>query len=296
MTEFYLDTPPRQVSFTGFENNQIVADQWGGDEHHPILLAPGGGQTRHAWGKTGQRLAGLGYHVTSIDQRGHGDSEWPKSANYDYQAFAQDLGLVAQNLKSTMGHAPIGIGASLGGIAALCAQAGNESPLSGLVLVDITPRIETAGVEKILSFMAANVDQGFDSLEDAAEVIAKYLPHRKRPKNLNGLSKNLRQGEDGRYRWHWDPRFLHNRQPEPAVRKVLQEEMIEAARSLDIPTLLVRGKASELVSEENAREFLKLVPHADYADVSNASHMVAGDENDLFTLSIEAFVNKYFGK
>ncbi len=282
------------VSFTGSENNTIIADQWSNEKGFPLLLAPGGGQTRHAWGGAGQRLAQLGYHVTSMDQRGHGDSEWLENGNYSYEAFAQDLVCVAQSLKATTGHAPVAIGASLGGIAGLCAQGRNADTLSGLVLVDITPTVEVAGVEKVLSFMAANVDEGFATLDEAANVIATYLPNRKRPGSLNGLSKNLRQGDDGRYRWHWDPQFLKNRQPGKNQRDELQEEMITAAKSLIIPTLLVRGKSSELVSEKNANEFLELVPHADFTDVSDASHMVAGDKNDRFTDAVEAFVQQYF--
>jgi len=284
------------VSFTGFEENEITADQWGDEAGYPILLAPGGGQTRHAWGGTGKKLAEQGYFVTSIDQRGHGGSAWPPSGDYSYSAFAKDLVCVAQSLKTATDRAPVAIGASLGGIASLCAQGRQSQALSGLVLVDITPTVELAGVEKVLSFMAANVDEGFASLEEAANVIASYLPNRKRPKNLNGLSKNLRRGDDGRYRWHWDPRFLVNRQTGENNRDALQAEMIAAAKSLIIPTLLVRGKSSELVSEENAREFLELVPHADFTDVTDASHMVAGDRNDRFSAAVEAFVQQYFAK
>jgi len=134
------------VSFTGFESNSIIADQWGNDNGFPLLLAPGGGQTRHAWGGAGQRLADLGYHVTSMDQRGHGDSEWLENGNYSYSAFAKDLVCVARSLKATTGHAPVAIGASLGGIAGLCAQGRNADALSGLVLVDITPKIGRAHV------------------------------------------------------------------------------------------------------------------------------------------------------
>ena len=145
----------QQASFTGFEGNVITADQWPGEGLCPVLLAPGGGQTRHAWGSTGKRLGQLGYSVTSIDQRGHGGSEWPQSGDYSYSAFAKDFVCVAQQLKSTTGHAPVAIGASLGGIAGLCAQGRNPFALSGLVLVDITPTVKIAGVAKILSFMAA---------------------------------------------------------------------------------------------------------------------------------------------
>ncbi len=289
-------TSMQHASFSGFEGNVIAADQWPGEGLCPILLAPGGGQTRHAWGSTGKRLAQLGYSVTSIDQRGHGESEWPASGDYSYSAFAKDFVCVAQQLKSTTGQAPVAIGASLGGIAGLCAQGRVSTALSGLVLVDITPSVKVVGVEKILRFMAANIEEGFATLEDASDVIARYLPNRTRPKNLDGLAKNLRLDEDGRYRWHWDPRFLECRQPGKTQRDDLQDEMIVAAKSLAIPTLLVRGKSSELVSEDNVREFRELVPQAEFIDVTDASHMVAGDRNDRFSDAVEGFVQRNFTK
>ena len=59
-----------------------------------------------------------------------------------------------------------------------------------------------------------------------------------------------------------------------------------------MPTLLVRGRESDVLSEEGAREFLQLVPHARYADVSDAGHMVAGDRNDLFTDAVVGFLGE----
>jgi pimeloyl-ACP methyl ester carboxylesterase len=64
-----------------------------------------------------------------------------------------------------------------------------------------------------------------------------------------------------------------------------------AARNLRVPTLLVRGRMSDLVSEEAARDFLELVPHARFADVSGAGHMVAGDRNDVFSDAVVEFLS-----
>jgi hypothetical protein len=54
-----------------------------------------------------------------------------------------------------------------------------------------------------MAFMSERVDVGFATLEEAADFISAYLPHRPRPKDLSGLAKNLRLHPDGRYRWHW---------------------------------------------------------------------------------------------
>jgi pimeloyl-ACP methyl ester carboxylesterase len=73
---------------------------------------------------------------------------------------------------------------------------------------------------------------------------------------------------------------------------VHEERLSDAARHITVPTLLVRGRVSDLLSEEGARDLLTLVPHAQYVDVEGAGHMVAGDKNDLFNDAIVAFLDR----
>jgi pimeloyl-ACP methyl ester carboxylesterase len=262
----------------------IVGDAYGEPSAPPVLLLHGGGQTRHAWGGTAAALAAHGRYAVSIDLRGHGDSGWDPEADYRVDAFAHDLCAVARQLPSR----PAVVGASLGGLAALIAQGESaEPPASAVVLVDIAPRVDPAGVSRIIEFMTGNPD-GFSSLDDAADAVATYVPHRPRPRDLNGLHKNLRLGSDGRYRWHWDPRFMSG---DRAPRASQNPERLEAAaRTLRVPTLLVRGRLSDVVNEDGVRAFLALVPHARYVDVSGAGHMVAGDQNDPFTQAVVSFL------
>ena len=63
-----------------------------------------------------------------------------------------------------------------------------------------------------------------------------------------------------------------------------------AARKVTIPTLLIRGGRSRIVSEAGVREFRDLVPHAEFVDISDAHHMVAGDANDAFNDAVLGFV------
>jgi pimeloyl-ACP methyl ester carboxylesterase len=147
-----------------------------------------------------------------------------------------------------------------------------------------------SGVAKVQGFMRTHARDGFASVEEAADAVAAYLPHRPRPRSTEGLKKNLRLHPDGRWRWHWDPRFLDGRRPVDGRRAEVEDRLIAASRGLKIPALLVRGGSSELVQEEHAREFLELVPHARFADVSGARHMVAGDKNDQFAAAIMDFL------
>jgi pimeloyl-ACP methyl ester carboxylesterase len=276
--------------FAGAAGNRLVADVFG-HRGPPVLLLHGGGQTRHAWRNIAEKIARAGMIAYALDQRGHGDSDWVADGAYRFFDFADDVRVVTEKLCADAGP-PVVIGASLGGISALLAYGARpESPIfSALALVDITPRVDLSGVEKIQGFMREHAGEGFATLEEAANVVAAYLPHRPRPRSNEGLKKNLRLHPDGRWRWHWDPRFLAGRSPVSSDRIQVEEALVAAARQLVIPTLLVRGASSELVHEAHVTEFLELAPHAAYADVSGARHMVVGDQNDQFSNAIQHFL------
>ncbi len=276
--------PPHQiVRFDGHAGVALVGDAWGDPGAHPVVLLPGGGQTRHSWRGTGRAIARAGWYALALDARGHGDSAWPENGDYAIDAFAADLRAVA----AALGRRPVVVGASLGGITAMIVEGEGPGALAAVVLVDVAARIELGGAERVRAFMMAH-PEGFASLEDAADVIASYLPHRPRPRQLGGLTKSLRQGPDGRWRWHWDPRFLTGIRPPSDVANPTR--LSTAARGLTVPTLLVRGRESDVLSDDGAQDFLQLVPHARFVDVSNAGHMVAGDRNDVFTDAVVGFL------
>jgi len=285
---------PRRIAFTGAGGNRLVGDMFGaeadgkpGAAGRAVLLLHGGGQTRHAWRRTADRIAQAGMTAYAVDQRGHGDSEWIADGAYGFDDFAADAAVLARALSERTHRLPVVVGASLGGIAALLAT-GQDASIAALVLVDITPRVDIGGVAKIQGFMRARASDGFGTVEEAAAAVAAYLPHRKPPRSNEGLKKNLRLHPDGRWRWHWDPRFLDGPRSVNTDRR--EAGLMAAARRLAMPTLLVRGASSELVHEAHAREFLDLVPHARFVDVTGARHMVAGDRNDQFAAAILGFV------
>ena len=258
----------------------------------PAILLHGGGQTRHSWGTTLDALGARGWYTYAVDLRGHGDSEWAVDGDYTLDAFAGDVLAISRTFTAP----PAFVGASLGGISSLAAigEHTDESVARALVLVDVAPRIEQQGRERIGSFMAEHMDDGFASLDEVADAIAAYNPHRPRPSNLSGLSKNLRQRENGRWYWHWDPAFIGGRlggTDETRSSLVDPERLSKAARNITVPTLLVRGRVSDLLSEEGAQELLQLVPHAEMVDVVGAGHMVAGDRNDLFNDAVVNFLD-----
>jgi pimeloyl-ACP methyl ester carboxylesterase len=211
------------------------------------------------------------------------------------EAFAGDVAAAA----SALSRPPALVGASLGGLSSLAAEGWHEAatgdPLAtALVLVDVAPRTEQAGRDRIGAFMMENMEQGFGSLEEVADSIARYNPHRPRPKNLSGLRKNLRE-RDGRWYWHWDPAFIRGSfgSPDETRTSIIDPSALEeAARHVTIPVLVVRGLVSDLLSEEGARQLLALVPHGEMVSVAGAGHMVAGDRNDIFNDAVVGFLAK----
>lgn len=279
---------PRTLRFRCDDGLELEADAFGDPEAPCVLFQHGGGQTRYAWGGTAAALARQGWHAITLDLRGHGASGWSADGAYALHDYARDAITVAE----AVGQPPVLVGASLGGISGLLATTLTEgAAFAGLVLVDVTPRMDPEGVQRIAGFMTEHMHEGFASLDEAADAIARYLPHRPRPPSTEGLRKNLRLGEDGRYRWHWDPMFMTTREEGPSS-LLNADTLCDAARALTLPTLLVRGRMSELVSEDHAQEFLEMAPHARFADVSGAGHMVAGDRNDAFTEAVVDFLDE----
>lgn len=277
-------TPEPMHYWTGVGGIRIAGDSWGDPAGPLVILQHGGGQTRHAWKGAGETLGAAGYHAVAFDARGHGDTDWAPDGVYGSDVMVQDLKLVIATLGN---RRPVLVGASMGGGTSLVAVGEDHIDATALVLVDIAPRIEKEGSDNIDAFMGQKPD-GFESLEEVAAAIANYQPHRKRPRNLDGLAKNVRLGSDGKYHWHWDPRFRVGRH-----NLVDRQKRFEAcARNLKLPTLLVRGGLSDLLSEEGARDFLTICPHSEYVNVTGAGHMVAGDRNDVFGTAVIEFLHR----
>ena len=277
------------VKFRGTGDIAMVADVWNraassAADRPTVLMLHGGGQNRHSWKGTGQILADKGMHVVALDSRGHGDSDRAPDGNYSVDALCGDTLAVIDQI----GRPVILIGASMGGMTGmLVADAAGQEKVTKLVLVDVVPRYEKGGSARIREFMASGIN-GFESLDEAADAVAAYLPHRTRPRSPEGLKKNLRL-RDGRWYWHWDPAFLTKPADDPFVRMDLLEQ---AAIDLRIPILLIRGKLSDVVSTEGVQDFLAKVPRAEFVELSDAGHTAAGDDNDAFTDVVVEFVNR----
>lgn len=263
----------------------IAADRRGDPADPPVFFLHGGGQTRHSWGKAAEVVATQGWCTYTLDARGHGESDWSAERRYALRDFAGDLVTIAEAVPGT----PVVVGASLGGLTGLLAIGRNPGLARGLVLVDIVPAMEQAGTDRIGAFMMQNMESGFGSLEEAAEAVAAYNPRPGRVVDPVGLRKNLRE-RDGRWFWHWDPGFIGQVDGREQSELHDTELLMDCARAVDGPMLLVRGRASDVVTEASARAFVDAVPGTGYVDIADAAHMVAGDKNDAFRSAVLDFL------
>jgi len=280
--------------FQGAEGLPLVGDERGDPSAPPVALLHGGGQTRHSWGGTAQVLADKGWRAITLDARGHGESGWSPARDYRLSSFASDVKAFVEGPLG--GEAPFLIGASLGGLTSIL-LAGEMAPgiARGIVLVDIVPDMEPAGASRISEFMSEHAVSGFASLEEVADAIAAYNPHRPRPSDLSGLRKNVRE-RDGRWYWHWDPAFAGGTAdlgPSEVTDVPRLTAAVAAILDGGTPMMLVRGRVSDLVSETKADEFRTRFPSVEYVDVSGAGHMVAGDRNDAFTSAVVDFLARH---
>src|SRR6201988_3282958 len=280
---------PETFSTHGPGGVRIVADRVGDAQARAVVFLHGGGQTRRSWARAAAGVAARGWQAVTIDLRGHGESDWSSEGDYRVVSFAGDVQEVLRNLPPQ----PVLVGASLGGFTSML-LAGELSPgiASAVVLVDIVPNMEQSGATRIHNFMADRVESGFGSLEEVADAIAEYNPHRPRPTDLEGLTANLRRRGD-RWYWHWDPKFISNTASLPPIELADVDRMnaaVDAILASGAPMLLVRGQMSDLVSQERADEFLARFAQVEFIDVRGAGHMVAGDRNDVFADAVLDFL------
>ena len=287
-----MSTTAESFSVNGVGGVRIAADRLGDPVAPAVVFLHGGGQTRRSWGRAAAAVAERGWQAITVDLRGHGESDWSEDGDYRVTTFAGDVLEVLRQLPPR----PVLVGASLGGFTAML-LAGELSPAAvrAVVLVDIVPNMDPSGATRIHGFMNDRMESGFASLDEVADAIQEYNPHRPRPSDLDGLRTNLRE-RDGRWYWHWDPKFIDGTSALPPIEVTEVDRLytaIEAILRAEVPMLLVRGQMSDLVTEERADEFIARFPEVDFVDVGGAGHMVAGDRNDIFAGSVVDFLARH---
>jgi pimeloyl-ACP methyl ester carboxylesterase len=278
--------------FHGHDQLRLCVEKFGGaqlSKQPTLIFTHGFGQNRLSWRASARSLSALGFNCLCLDARGHGDSDWSEGGAYELDDFVWDLSKLAQHLTAQTGRKPILIGASMGGLVGMLAECEAPGTFGAIVLVDVTPRWENAGVSRIFEFMRAYPD-GFADIHAASAAVSAYMPHRESqdPERLRG---HLRAGADSRLRWHWDPSLLEHI---PKASERYQARLEAAASAVKCPLLLLSGGKSDVVSSRTIQHFLSLVPHATHQQITDATHLIVGDRNDVFCQAIHAYLTQLF--
>ena len=254
----------------------LAGDAYGDPAAPPILFFHGGGQSRRAWTGAARRVAEAGYRGITLDLRGHGGSDWAADGDYLLEAFGRDVTALVDHV----GRGVTLVGASRGGQAALVGASLRSASVRLLMLADVVPHLNDAGVDAIRAFFRAS-DAGFASVKAAADALHSHLGQ-PRSANPAGLAKSLRQA-DGRLFWHWDPRTT-----DPAFLNPPSEgaALVTAAARIRCPVVLVKAEHSDIVSDESVEKFRALAPQLQVEIAHGFGHMFTADRNDAFAATL----------
>jgi pimeloyl-ACP methyl ester carboxylesterase len=269
--------------FTGDGGISLVADEFGDPMDSPVIMLHGGGQSRSAWRSAASALSAYGYHAITVDMRGHGESDWSPDGDYAFDRYAADLAAMI----SQLGQPAILLGASHGGLSAIVTASTYPSCVRALALADVTPWLDEDHADGMRASLRTAA-KGFATVEDAAAMVNSLRGTPPRSNNA-GLRAHMREGEDGRLYWHWDPRFIEDR----FVRHGGEGgRLVAAARDLPMPVLLMYGEFSNVVNLGQITAFQAALPSLRVVEIAGVGHMVTGDDNSAFLPPLIGFLTE----
>ncbi len=256
--------------------------EWGNAAAPTILLLHGGNQSAHSWDLVSLALQDR-YHIVALDQRGHGDSEWARDADYSSQAMAADVVAFCEALGLME---PIIMGHSMGGFNTVRVTLVEPNLPKAIVLVDMGPEISEVGVNIVRNFIIEN--QEFSDIDDFVAAVLAYDPYRSREHIERTVKYNLLQRTDGIYISKVDhgPRLAHGAEQ----RRNSDRFSLSDAEHITPPALLVRGADSWVLEADAAQRFVEALPRGQLVTVPDCSHNVHGQNTAGFLAAVEPFL------
>lgn len=268
--------------FTG-DGIVLVGDELGQHGDPLVLMLHGGGQSRVSWRRAGRQLSEEGYHVVALDTRGHGESDWAPDGDYAFTRYAADLAAVIREI----GQPAVVVGASHGGLSALVAASAYPELFRALVLADVTPWLDEEHADSMRDSLR-EAAKGFANVDEAARMVDRFRGTTPRA-STKGLRAHMRRGSDGRLYWRWDPRFIDDN----FVRHAGEGGyLVEAARALKLPVLLMHAQLSNIVDLSQIDAFRGAVPSLRVAQVDGIGHMAEGDDNIAYLPALTEFLKE----
>jgi len=286
--------PPRATArLPGEREGFILSDglklrvrEWGEPSGRPIVLLHGLRGYSGTWRGFAGALAGGGWRLIALDQRGRGDSDWDPGANYYTDAYLADLVALTDQLGL---ERFVLLGHSMGGTTAYAYAARNPDRLDALIIEDIAPGSSAsgAGAERIKAEMAALPDS-FSSWGAARAYWRRTRPSVGDEALEERLVESLRELPDGMVAWRYDAAGISRTRLDPDPARVLDLwPVVDAIRT---PAFVIRGEKSDFCRLDTVREMERRNAGFTHTTVRGASHYVHDDAPEVFCALVEGFL------
>lgn len=257
--------------------------EWGSASAPVVLMLHGFGVSGHMFDEFAERMQDR-YRLIALDQRGHGDSDWSSGGDYTREAFVADVeGFVAGLGLEQF----VLVGHSMGGLNAVSYTVKNPERVRALILVDVGPEAAKEGVDNIVRFTRGPDELQF---EEFVEMAHRFNPRRTMENIRERMRHRLKPLENGKWTWKFDKRFRDDRESLRIGGSMSSDETWQLFRAIRVPTLLVRGAESDVLSADVANRAVAEMPRARLVVVSGAGHSVPGDNPDEFTVGVREFL------
>ena len=265
---------------------------WGNPHLPHAVLLHGGSLTAHTWDMAALLLRDS-HHLIALDQRGHGDTDWTPNVEDDTGALMiEDTRAFLEYLAAEHGVDRLSlVGMSMGGINAFQHAARHPERLDALVIVDMAPEVMRAGIVEMEQF--AQATETLARFEDFLGRAVAFNPDRPLDHLRYSLTHALRATDEG---WTWKNDRRERPKLDEAARKRQWDQraslLWEAVRAIEVPTLLLRGAESKILSDEHAREVVAAIKQAQLVEIPRARHTVQGDNPADFARELDTFLQR----
>ena len=256
---------------------------WGSEGKMPMVCLHGHTGQAGIWEEFAEVMA-PNYHVVTVDQRGHGESEHA-STGYDRDRFVEDL----DELVVALGFDRfVLVGLSMGGWHSLL-YTGEKHPekVERIVIVDIGP--ESSEESRRQWGDRPPTPLSFVSFEEAFESARSGDSWATDDRLRKDLVDKLRQNADGTWVWKADEE-LFTTPLKDGTDETLINRYWKALETIEQPILEVRGLESPLLDDTVKEKMLATAKNLTWVDVPNAGHVVTVDKPQEFIAATREFL------